>query len=391
MNGVTTMAEFDEYSQLGEEDDFGGWGDEFSQVEPDYDNNVSTLDGSVGDYVVVVDEYSQVATGGRGQNTENPKKELERALKEIAKQSGRRKDQNVSSPVTATPTSKAAVRNVVDTKKPIEVPVSRQKEPSRAEEQLSLGLPDLNNKAAFEAFDDSDAGMISVHLSLLGTGETTHPELIANAENTQPAQNAEAPSDVVSESVIELVAASTELTQAPEVTLAVEVEQVVASTEVTQVSEVELAVEVEQVVASTEVTQVSEVELAVDAIPAVEVERLTDASPETPAVKPVVKRKRAKKDPDAGKRRYDKEGKRLRLQAIEDCVLANFAEKQFCLQDIKDRMKSQIEEWEREGVLGFDTELAVFVKGMGVQVVGQVQKMSGKRGRPSNIMVLVGR
>jgi len=370
VNGVTTMAEFDEYSQLGEEDDFGGWGDEFSQVEPDYDNNVSTLDGSVGDYVVVVDEYSQVATGGRGQNTENPKKELERALKEIAKQSGRRKDQNVSSPITATPTSKAAVRNVVDTKKPIEVPVSRQKEPSRAEEQLSLGLPDLNNKAAFEAFDDSDAGMISVHLSLLGTGETTHPELIANAENTQPAQNAEAPSDVVSESVIELVAASTELTQAPEVTLAVEVEQVVAS---------------------TEVTQVSEVELAVDAIPAVEVERLTDASPETPAVKPVVKRKRAKKDPDAGKRRYDKEGKRLRLQAIEDCVLANFAEKQFCLQDIKDRMKSQIEEWEREGVLGFDTELAVFVKGMGVQVVGQVQKMSGKRGRPSNIMVLVGR
>ena len=95
--------------------------------------------------------------------------------------------------------------------------------------------------------------------------------------------------------------------------------------------------------------------------------------------------------PDNCKRRYDKEAKRIRLDKIRECVLTHFSQKQFCLQDIKDILKLDIEQWEKDGVRGFDTELSVCVKGMGIEVIGQVQRMNGKRGRPSNIMVLTGK
>lgn len=90
------------------------------------------------------------------------------------------------------------------------------------------------------------------------------------------------------------------------------------------------------------------------------------------------------------KRKYDKEGKKNRVETIKRCVLENFLNKEFTLSDVKEVIKEDIAKWEASGVSNIDVELSVCVKSMGVEVVGQAPRASGQRGRPSNIMRLIG-
>lgn len=90
------------------------------------------------------------------------------------------------------------------------------------------------------------------------------------------------------------------------------------------------------------------------------------------------------------KRKYDKEGKKNRVETIKRCVLEKFFDKEFTLSDVKEVIKEDIAKWEASGVSNIDVELSVCVKSMGVEVVGQAPRASGQRGRPSNIMRLVG-
>lgn len=89
------------------------------------------------------------------------------------------------------------------------------------------------------------------------------------------------------------------------------------------------------------------------------------------------------------KRKYDKEGKKNRVETITRCVTERFSDRDFTLSDIKAAIKDDIARWEDSGVSNIDVELSVCVKSMGVEVVGQAPRGAGQRGRPSNIMRLV--
>lgn len=94
-------------------------------------------------------------------------------------------------------------------------------------------------------------------------------------------------------------------------------------------------------------------------------------------------------DEQVTKRKYDKEGKKNRVETIVRCVNDNFSDKEFTLSDIKEKIRADIEQWEASGVSNIDVELSVCVKAMGVEVVGQASRPAGQRGRPANIMKLI--
>lgn len=105
--------------------------------------------------------------------------------------------------------------------------------------------------------------------------------------------------------------------------------------------------------------------------------------------KSVDKKVDVSKDGGVNKRKYDKEGKKNRVDTITKCVMDNFSNREFTLADVKEIIKSDIEKWELSGVSNIDVELSVCVKSMGVEVIGQAPRASGQRGRPSNIMRLL--
>ena len=373
------MAKYDEYSQIEHDDEFGSsWGDDFSQLQEEIGD-----ESSDGDYVVVKDEFSQVPVRGHSSQAVSPKAELARALREIAKgePSTRQKNEPVPAPSKATVGS-TGVKSAVK-KHPVE----------KKEDQLSL---QLQSEGASQSLDDDpfglgDVGLIDItNLRNVGSEGATSPEFVDTAIATGDATPA-----------VDADAANTIGDAIPAVEVADTANATGDATPAVEVADAANAIG-----DATPAVEVADAANAIgDATPAVEVaDAAINAGDTQPAVgdnngaegaatatAPVKRKRMVRVQPDNCKRRYDKEAKRIRLDKIRECVLTHFSQKQFCLQDIKDILKLDIEQWEKDGVRGFDTELSVCVKGMGIEVIGQVQRMNGKRGRPSNIMVLTGK
>ena len=342
------MAKYDEYSQIDHSDDFGsGWDEDFSQLQEDYDAS-SPADG---DYVVVKDEFSQVADRRRSNQQTSPKEELARVLKEIAKGEPSTRQKSNSSAHVSKETPKLVVG-----KEALSSEVN--KSPVVKEDQLSL---QLQSEPKPSSLDDDPFGLAEIGLIDVSKLRAVDHESLGNERSE--------------ESVGAVKADAAPVAQEPAADAAG-----VGTADVAPVAQEPIA----------DAAGVG----TVDAAP-VEQDSAADVAgegaSEPPVTQPIKRKRKVRKQPNNEKRRYDRDARRLRLDKIKDCVLTHFAEKQFCLQDIKDILKSDIEQWEKNGVLGFDTELSVCVKGMGVEVIGQVQRMNGKRGRPSNIMVLTGK
>jgi hypothetical protein len=418
------MAKYDEYSQIDHSDDFGsGWDEDFSQLQEDYDAS-SPADG---DYVVVKDEFSQVADRRRSNQQTSPKEELARVLKEIAKGEPSTRQKSNSSAHVSKETPKLVVG-----KEALSSEVN--KSPVVKEDQLSL---QLQSEPKPSSLDDDPFGLAEIGLIDVSKLRAVDHESLGNerSEESVGAVKADA-APVAQEPAADAAgvgtADATPVAQEPAADAAgvgtadvapVAQEPVadaagVGTADVAPVAQEPIAdaagvgtadatpVAQEPAadaagVGTADVAPVAQEPIAdaagvgtVDAAP-VEQDSAADVAgegaSEPPVTQPIKRKRKVRKQPNNEKRRYDRDARRLRLDKIKDCVLTHFAEKQFCLQDIKDILKSDIEQWEKNGVLGFDTELSVCVKGMGVEVIGQVQRMNGKRGRPSNIMVLTGK
>ncbi|EKP0310182.1 hypothetical protein JE959_000156 [Aeromonas veronii] len=389
------MAKYDEYSQIEHEDEFGSsWGDDFSQLQEEIGG-----EGSDGDYVVVKDEFSQVPVRGHSSQAVSPKAELARALREIAKGEPSTRQKNAPAP---TP-SKTTIGSTG-------VKSEAKKHPVAKEDQLSLQLQSEGSSLSLgdDPFGLGDVGLIDItNLRNIGGEGATSPEFVDTAIATGDATPAVEAADAViaTGDATPAVEAADAVIATGDATPAVEAaDAVIATGDATPA--VEAADAVIATGDATPAVEAADTAIATgDATPAVEVsDAVINAGDTQPAVgdnngvegaatatAPVKRKRRVRVQPDNCKRRYDKEAKRIRLDKIRECVLTHFSQKQFCLQDIKDILKLDIEQWEKDGVLGFDTELSVCVKGMGVEVIGQVQRMNGKRGRPSNIMVLTGK
>ncbi len=399
------MAKYDEYSQIDHSDDFGsGWDEDFSQLQEDYDAS-SPADG---DYVVVKDEFSQVADRRRSNQQTSPKEELARVLKEIAKGEPSTRQKSNSSAHVSKETPKLVVG-----KEALSGEVN--KSPVVKEDQLSL---QLQSEPKPSSLDDDPFGLAEIGLIDVSKLRAVDHESLGNerSEESVGAVKADA-APVAQEPVADAAGVGTAdaapVAQEPAADAAgvgtadaapVAQEPAadaagVGTADATPVAQEPVADAAG--VGTADAAPVAQEPVAdaagvgtVDAAP-VEQDSAADVAgegaSEPPVTQPIKRKRKVRKQPNNEKRRYDRDARRLRLDKIKDCVLTHFAEKQFCLQDIKDILKSDIEQWEKDGVLGFDTELSVCVKGMGVEVIGQVQRMNGKRGRPSNIMVLTGK
>ncbi|MFK8770231.1 dihydrolipoyllysine-residue succinyltransferase component of 2-oxoglutarate dehydrogenase complex [Aeromonas caviae] len=380
------MAKYDEYSQIDHSDDFGsGWDEDFSQLQEDYDAS-SPADG---DYVVVKDEFSQVADRRRSNQQTSPKEELARVLKEIAKGEPSTRQKSNSSAHVSKETPKLVVG-----KEALSGEVN--KSPVVKEDQLSL---QLQSEPKPSSLDDDPFGLAEIGLIDVSKLRAVDHDSLGNERSEESVGAVKADAAPVAQEPAADAAGVGTADVAPVAQEPIADAAGVGTADAAPVAQEPVADAAG--VGTADVAPVAQEPIAdaagvgtVDAAP-VEQDSAADVAgegaSEPPVTQPIKRKRKVRKQPNNEKRRYDRDARRLRLDKIKDCVLTHFAEKQFCLQDIKDILKSDIEQWEKDGVLGFDTELSVCVKGMGVEVIGQVQRMNGKRGRPSNIMVLTGK